>query len=200
VPLHRRLRQDPAAVRHWLVVVVLAWLLAALVTSSLDRATEARDRWGRTRLVWVAARPLQAGDPLRGALHARRWPAGLVPTAVVRRPTTGQRAATPIDAGTVLSDAMVARTRTDRRSVAVPLPDAHLPVEPDDRVDVWATGSPGDIAEDGATDDPATRRVAVDARVVRPSDGGVVLEVAPSEVPAVTEAAATATVALVGVG
>ena len=186
--------------RHWLVVVVLAWLLAALVTSSLDRAAEARDRWGRTTLVWVAARPLQAGDPLRGALHARRWPAGLVPAEAVRRPNAGQRAATPIDAGTVLSGAMVARTRTDRRSVAVPLPDSHLPVEPDDRVDVWATGTPGGVAEDGGAGDPPTRRVAVDARIVRPSAGGVVLEVAPSEVPAVTEAAATATVALVGVG
>ena len=29
----------------------------------------------------------------------------------------------PIDAGTVLSDAMVTRTRTDRRAVAVPLPE-----------------------------------------------------------------------------
>ena len=107
VPLHRRLRQDPAAVRHWLVVVALAWLLAALVTSSLDRAAAARDRWGRTTVVWVAARPLRAGDPLRGALHARRWPAGLVPASVVRRPSDDQRAAAPIDAGTVLSDAMV---------------------------------------------------------------------------------------------
>jgi hypothetical protein len=181
-------------VRHWVVVVVLAWVLAALVSSSLDRAAATQDRWGRTTLVWVAAHPLRPGDPLRDAVRARRWPAGLVPAAVARRPTADQRAATPIDAGTVLSDAMVARARTDRRAVAVPLPDAHLPVDPDDRVDVWATAAD---APDGV---PRTRRVAVDARVVRRSDGAVVLAVAPSEVPGVSEAAATATVSLVGVG
>ncbi|MCU1372460.1 MAG: hypothetical protein JWO77_3654, partial [Ilumatobacteraceae bacterium] len=97
VPLHRRIRQDPAAVRHWLVVGLLAWALAALVGHAQERAETTRSRWGRTQAVWVADRPVRAGDPLHGAVRSARWPTALVPAAAVSRVAPGARAAGPID-------------------------------------------------------------------------------------------------------
>jgi Flp pilus assembly protein CpaB len=190
----QRLRRDPAAVRHWLLVAVLAGLLVALVGHALARADQTRRRWGSTTVVWIAAHPLRRGDDLAGALRREQWPAALVPDAAITEPSTG-RAATALDAGVVVTSAMVERQTTLRRTVAVPLPDAHLPVVEGDRVDVWATAEPGATVDQGE----ATRRVATDARVVDASRGSVVLEIAPSQVPSVTEAAAAATVALVGV-
>ena len=48
--------------RHWLTVAALAWLLAALVNGTVQRADEARRQWGRTTPVWVADRSLRAGE------------------------------------------------------------------------------------------------------------------------------------------
>lgn len=198
VPLHRRIRQDPAAVRHWALVTALAVALAWVVTSAIDEAAAERDRWGRTAPVWVATRPVRAGDPLTDAVRAQHWPTSLIPPAALRQAPGEQRAAVPIDDGAALTRTMVERTRTTRRAVAVPLPAAHLPVDEGDRVDVWATPGPSEIEGTGTA--APTRRVAVDARVVRPGDGSVVLSVEPGEVAAVAGAAATATITLVGVG
>ena len=195
VPLHRRVRQDPAAVRHWLVVAALAWLLASLVSGALHRAERTREQWGRTTEVWVAERSLRAGEQLVGAVRIRRWPAALAPRAAVERVAPTARAAGPIDAGAAITGAMVERSGTERRSVALPLPDARLPVEDGDRVDVWATADPATVA-DGAA---ATRRVAVGARVASSTAGSVIVEVPPNQVAAVADAAATATITLVGV-
>ncbi|MGN6693453.1 MAG: hypothetical protein ACTHN0_04695 [Aquihabitans sp.] len=195
LPLLRRLRRDPAAVRHWLLVAVLAGVLAALVGLALSRADQARAQWGRTALVWVADRPLRAGDGLDGALRRERWPAALVPEAAIGGAPAG-RAATAVDPGAVITSAMVERRPTLRRTVAVPLPDVHLPVAEGDRVDVWATTDSTATTEDGSS----TRRVATEARVVSAGRGSVVLEVAPSQIPAVTAAASTSTIALVGAG
>ena len=134
VPLHRRLVRDRAVIRHWLVVAVLAWILAALVTSAVGRAETTQRRWGRTAAAWVAVRPLRAGDALDGALREERWPEALLPPSAAR-PQPGTRAAAPIDEGSVVTDAMVARPEAAGRTVAVPLPDAHLPVREGERVD-----------------------------------------------------------------
>lgn len=193
--LVRRVARDPAALRHWLLVAALAWLLAALVSHTLDRAEQARERWGRTAWVWVADRPLRAGDGLDGALRRERWPSALAPDAAVADPPAGGRTAADVDAGSVVTESMVERRRSVRRTVAVPLPDSHLPVEEGDRVDVWATADPSTTAEGTAP----TRRVASGARVIGSARGSVVLEVAPGQVATVAEAAASATIALVGV-
>lgn len=194
VPLHRRIRQDPAAVRRWLVVLALAWLLASIVGTARDQADAARARWGRAAAVWVVDRPVRAGEPLGGAVRRTRWPAALVPHAVVAHIPTGARSAGPLDEGTPVTAAVIADDGPRRQTVAVPVGEARLPVEAGDRVDVWATSDPATTA-DG---DALTRRVAVDARVASSSDRAVVLEVAPAQVDAVATAAATATVALVG--
>ncbi len=193
VPLHRRLLRDRAVIRHWLVVAVLAWVLAALVTSAVDRAETTQRRWGRTAPTWVVDRPVRADEVLDGALRRERWPVALLPAATAQ-PPPGARAAVALDAGVVLTDAMVARAGADGRTVALPLPDAHLPVREGDIVDVWATSDPA-VAEDGTAD---AQRVATGARVVATQEGGVVLEVDPDRVAGVAEAGASATISLVG--
>ena len=194
VPWVRRIGRDPAALRRWLVVGALAWCLAALVTRALDRAEQAEQRWGRTTSVWVTEVPLRAGEPFAGRIHRIHVPAALVPSAAAAGSLGGTRAAGPIDAGSVVTGRMVERPGGPRRTVAVPLADAHLPVQEGDRVDVWATTDPATEETGTAT----TRRIAVAARVVATGDGSVVLEVAPAQVAALTEAAATATVTLAG--
>jgi hypothetical protein len=132
---------------------------------------------------------------LDGAVRAHRWPAALVPAAAVRTEPTERRAAGPIDAGTPITGALLERQRSDRRHVALPLPHVHLVVAEGDRVDVWATGPATSADEETST----TRRIAVDARVVDASDGAVVVDLPAGQVAAVADAAATATITLVGV-
>jgi len=195
VPLHRRLTQEPAAVRHWLVVAGLAWVLASLVSGALHRAESARRQWGQTTSVWVADRPLRPGERLMGSVRVRPWPAALAPSAAIEDVAPATRAAGPIDSGAAITDAMVERRGSERRTVALPVPTARLPVTEGDRVDVWATADPASVA-DGA---PLTRRVAVGARVAAAAEGSVIVEVAPRDVAALADAAATATITLVGV-
>ena len=117
-----------------------------------------------------------AGIMLGGAGHAYGWPVA----------KGGSQA---------ITDAMVERRGSERRTVALPVPTARLPVTEGDRVDVWATADPASVA-DGA---PLTRRVAVGARVAAAAEGSVIVEVAPRDVAALADAAATATITLVGV-
>jgi Flp pilus assembly protein CpaB len=194
-PLHRRVRQDPAGVRRWLLVAGLAWAAAALVDRSLDQAHDAQDRWGRTTAVWVVERPLGTGDRLAGALRQETWPQALAPGAAIARVPADARAAGRLDPGTPITAAALEQRTAARRTVAVPVPAGGLPVGDGDRVDVWATADPTTVA-DG---DDATRRVATDARVARSTDRAVVLEVRPAQVEALAAAAASATITLVGV-
>ena len=194
VAWHRRIRQDPAAVRHWLLVAVLAWGLATVVGRAQDQADTARSQWGRTTSVWVAQRPLRAGDPFAGAVRAERWPRAQAPAAALAAVPAGARASGPVDAGAALTTGLIEPAGPGRRTIAVPLAEAHLPVRAGDRVDVWATADPAAVA-DG---EPATRRVAADARIATASARSVVLEVDPAQVAAVAEAGSTATITLVG--
>ena len=195
VPWHRRVLRDPAAVRYWLLVGAVALVLATVVGRSLDRAESTRRGWGRTRLVLIAARPIRTDEPLAGAVRRERWPTGLVPPAALTALRPDARAVGPLDPGTPITSASLAdQHRADHRTVAVALPDAHLPVEPGDVVDVWATTDPSLVA-DG---EQATRRVAVRVRVEAVRDASVVLVVAPAQVAALADAASTATISLVG--
>jgi hypothetical protein len=183
-------------VRHWLIVAVLAWALAALVAGAVDRAEATRAHWGRTTRVWVADRSLRPGEDLVGAVRAHRWPTALVPPAAIRAAPSRGRAAGPIDAGTAITEGLLEQPRSDRRRVALPLPDVHLALEEGDRVDVWATSATVSGDDDSAS---PTRRIAVGARVVEADDDAVVLDLAPGQVATVAGAAATATITLVGV-
>ena len=199
LPWRLRLLADPAARRHAAAVVVLAALLATVVGRSLSSADEARRRWGELRTVIVAAHDLDPGDALAGgAIRAVRWPAAVVPAdALERPPPGGSRAASPLVAGLALTDLAVLEPGEqvdDRRTIALPLGAAALPVQVGDRVDVWAVTDPAAVI-DGAE---RAERVARGAEVVEADAGTVVVAVAPGEAEATAAASAGAQTVLVG--
>jgi hypothetical protein len=61
---------------HWSIVVACALATAATVLDRVERIDEARQRWGTTRTVLVAARDIAPGDPL--VVVARELPAAMV--------------------------------------------------------------------------------------------------------------------------
>lgn len=195
-PWYRRALVDPAAVRHWLVVALLACTVAAVVTGTVGRADDARRSWGTTRPVLVLTEPVERGHDLAGAVRTVRWPLGLVPEGAISRLRPGSRAAGNLTTGTPLTRAALDTAEADGgwRTVAVPLADAHLPVRAGDHVDAWATRDRSEVA-DGQT---ATTRIAVGARVVSVTDRTVVLAIPPTAVARVAEAAAGSSIALVG--
>ena len=196
LPLHRRLLADPAAARRWLVVIALATATAGLTCRFLAGAETSRRSWGHTRTVLVVDRAVETGEPLAGAVTAARWPVALAPDGVVADLPDGARASGPLGPGSPVTDAVVADSLPGgdgRRRVAVPVGATRLPLEPGDRVDVWASIDPS-----LAGGELATRRVATDATVTSTGEATVVVAVDPDEVAPVAEATALATVTLVG--
>ncbi|HRW37025.1 MAG TPA: SAF domain-containing protein [Aquihabitans sp.] len=198
VPRRLRLLLDPAALRHWLLVLALAALVAGIVARSLGAAERARQAWGSTAPVVVAARDLEPGEALdAGALQTVRWPTALRPAAALRAPPAdGTTAGVALAAGMPID---AAQTRSPERldhlrTVAIPIDGAALPVRMGDEVDVWAVEDLG-APVDGAA---SARRVASDAEVISRSDGAVVLALDADDVEATAAAAATAVVVLVG--
>lgn len=197
LPLHRRVLADPAVARRWLVVAVLATLTAGLTARVVGGAEAERRAWGHTRAVLVLDRSVEPGDPLGGAVRTARWPAALVPPGAVAALPPGAEAGAAAGPGVPVTPALVADAADPdpRRHLALPLGDASLPVEPGDRVEVWATVDPA-----LAGGRPATRRVADDAEVRSTRGTTVVVAVDPADVAEVAGAAALATVSLVGLG
>lgn len=196
VPLHRRAVQDPAGVRHWLVVGALALVVGVSVSQVVRRADDARAAWGETRSVLVVRRPVGPGDPLAGTVRAERWPRRLVPDAAVADLPDGARAAAALAPGTPLTDPAIRAPGTagagaavaGRRLVSVPLASPTLDLAAGDVVDLWLVADVLELDVDRA------RRVAAEARVVRAEADSAVVAVRPGEVAAVAEAAADGTV------
>ncbi len=200
VPLHRRVLLDPAALRYWAVVVVLALLVGTGVSHVLARARSAERRWGRSRPVLVATEAVATGDDLAAKVAVRSWPAALVSAAWPTSVPKDARSAGPLAPGAPVTNASVAGTGSagadgDRRQVAIPVGQARLSLRRGDRVDVWATSDPS-----LAKGELATRRVATGAVVTSSGSRAVVVAVRPAEVPDVAEAATVATVTLVSLG
>ncbi len=191
---------DPAALRRWLVVIALALLTAATTGRVVGAAEDARHRWGETRAVLVASRAVAGGASLAGATTAARWPIALIPDGALDDPNDlppHARAAGPIAVGRPLSSVDVAPPADDPERgwrVALLPGTAPLPVEPGDRVDVWATTDPS-----LAGGRPATRRLARGATVVSADEAAVVVAVAEDEVADLAEATSLSTVTVVAV-
>ena len=197
-PLHRRARANPAAARRWLVAATATAVTLVALVQVVGAARAERAAWGRRVPVLVAGRDVRTGERLRSAVRVERWPSALVPGAVVARLDADDRAATAIDADAPITrSAVVGHGRHEastsgRRRVALVLTGPRLPVARGEVVDVWASTDAGAGTDAGV----ATRRVARSAVVVRAGEQRVVVAVAPSEEPAVANAAATSTVTL----
>lgn len=199
VPWRLRLLADRAALRYALGVLLLASLLASIVGRSLTAAEHARSAWGRRIDVVVADRPLAEGDRLHAeATRVEAWPAALVPDGVLRAPVPSDLVvASALARGVPIASAALRRTgetKDDRRTVALPIAPAALPVTAGDLVDVWAVVDPA-LAPDGQQ---RAERVARGAEVIERRDAAVVVAVELDEVEATAAAAAGAPLVLVG--
>lgn len=192
-----RLVADRARLRWWAAAVAAAALAGLTVQRAVAGGEAARARWGRERVVLVTEREVRAGQPLADAVSERRWPVALVPPRALARLPRSAVAAADLDAGTAVTASALRRPgrgTAGRRTVAVPLTPAPLPVRPGDEVDAWTTVAAASPDERG----PLPRRVAVGARVVTVDRDAAVLAVRPSDVAATAAAAASGAVILVG--
>lgn len=199
VPWRLRLLADPAMARYAIGVVLLASLLATLVGRSIAAAEHARSAWGRRIDVVVAARPLSAGDRIDAdATRIEAWPAAVVPDGVLqgRVPTDAVAAGALAEGVPIATDALRPPGAADgaRRTVALPLAAAALPVEVGELVDVWT------VVDAALVPDARARaeRVAQGAEVIERRDASVVVAVARDEVEAIAAAATSSRLVLVG--
>lgn len=203
VPLTRRIRQDPAALRSWLLLVAGAVLVAASVGHAMGRARAAEARWGHTTQLLVVDGPVAAGDALAGHVHQATWPVGLVPGGALRHLPAGAHARATLGSGTPLTAAAVTDPHratgrdpdaSGRPIVGVAVGAASPALHVGDRVDVWATTDPS-LAAGRLT----TRRLTERAVVVTARARAVSLAVDPADVADVAGGVATATITLVAV-
>jgi Flp pilus assembly protein CpaB len=175
-------------------VAALAGLVAFRVASS---AQDAAARYGRTRLVPVAARALPTGATLRG--HDVRWerrPAGLLPASPPARRPEGRVVVVPLLANEVIVDARLAPGGLRAPAallppgsvgLAVPLGRSSVTVAAGDRVDVLVT-------RDGA--DPPMERATTEALVVAVTRDAVTVAVDRDAAPRVAFAVSRGDVVL----
>lgn len=192
LPLHRRLRADRRSAGRWLVVGLVAFLTARVVTAGLDESSSLARQWKDTTGVLVTTASVRAGAPLAESVALRRWPVSLVPEGALAEVSSLALARVDLPSGTVLSGALVSGDGSadppHRHTVAIAR-SPHTPaVHRADRVDLWtvATGR--------------ARRSARGAPVVRVSDLAIEVAVAVDEVPAVVEAIAAGDIAVVAAG
>jgi hypothetical protein len=164
-------------------IAALGVLVVADVRSDLRRADETTRSWSTTRAVWVATRPLAAGDPVPDGAEVRDIPEALLPdgtlgadeqlgAAVAGRAVAPGAILTSLDlrgsgtapASVVPDDWLIVPVRTAAAAI----------VAPGDRVRVVAGGAVlsdrGVIVEPGSDDQPTLLAVPADAAPLVASD------------------------------
>jgi Flp pilus assembly protein CpaB len=131
------------------VVLGLAVVTGLVVVSLVSSADAARQRWGRTRPVAVAARDLVPGDVVDGsAVEVRRLPVAAVTPGALAEPPSGSVVRQAVPAGEPLVPerlapqglaGVAALVPPGHRAVAIPIgPLAAPPLTVGDLVDVLA--------------------------------------------------------------
>ena len=197
-----RLRRSP--VPFWALAVALSLVTGLAVARLVGDASAGAARLGGLVDVPVAARPVDAGTPLRPTdVAVRRLPAALLPDARLARSPAGRVAVVPLAAGEVLLATklapdgvrgVAALVPPGHRALAVPVQPGALTLRAGHRVDVLATFDVADPAAEPAG--PPTFAVATAALVVDVTDDAVTVAVTPDEAPRVAFALARGTVTL----
>lgn len=206
------------------VLSVSAAVLVALgVLTTVRDANDLRRSWGTTRPVIMTTSPIEAGDEItRSALRVTRVPVAIVPDEAVPAtsdggpngalPTDllGERAATRLGVGEILTESDLIGTAKDRvvdtlasgeSAVTIPLAGGSVGFDTGDRVDVY-----GPVAdEDGPQTSPGVAGFQMSllchrARILGVDETTVTLSVPDPQVPRVLTAAATGHVSLVLTG
>jgi hypothetical protein len=87
---------------YWAIVATLAACVGLLVMRAADSVSAARDRWGESRRVLVAAHDVAPGDPLAPATRIRSLPAPLIPAGALTGVDSAAVARQRIAAGEVI--------------------------------------------------------------------------------------------------
>ncbi len=174
---------------RWVLVTVLAGVVAIVLAAQSAALERERRAWGEGRTVWVASADLAPGDPV--LVRAESAPTAVVaPTAVIDDPSAFI-ALRPVAAGEMLVLGDVgdrdALAPSDRRRVAVTADETTLAVAIGDVVDVIDAVAAGTV-------------VATDAVVVEVTPTAVVIAVPASAAPAVAAAALERRAVLAGHG
>ena len=85
---------------RWTVMAVCASLFLLAVADHRRQVSTARDRWGETRTVWVADRPVAPGEPI--AATPTDHPTAVLPDDPVEHDPSGVAARQSIGAGEVV--------------------------------------------------------------------------------------------------
>jgi Flp pilus assembly protein CpaB len=187
-----------SAALWWAVSIAFGVITAAVVSTSVGRATSAAAAWGSERSVWIVRRPVVAGDVI-GALAVRRTrlPRGVVPEGALDGASSPVGEATRV--GLVRGEVVVtarlagrgahgvaAMVAAGHRAVAVPNDD-HMPaVRVGDRVDVLVTF---DVSDDTDGEAPSFA-VAAGAEVLAVTPRALTLAVRAEDAPRVAFALA----------
>lgn len=192
--LWARLRLRRRELVWWLTAIGLAVVSVAAVSGGLGRADAAGHRWGPTRAVLVATRPIEVGHHVVAAdIELDEWPAGLVPPDAVVGAGEGRVAVAAIGAGEVLVERRLAPNGLRgaaallppaTRALAIPTLAGGLALEPGDLVDILSITDPYslDLAPNAPASGPATETVSHATSVVAVSDDSITVAVPTADV------------------
>jgi hypothetical protein len=171
---------------YWAIVAVLAAAAGLFVMRAADGVEAARQSWGETRPVYVAARDVEPGASLDATAELRRLPAPMVPADAVIDLATDAVARQHIAAGEVIVNHDVSPTAAPQSLI----PAGWLAVAVAEPV---ATGAQ---VGDGVTVATGGVVIAADGVIVGIVGDGLLVAVPADEAPQVAHAAATGDVAV----
>lgn len=165
----------------WLLVLIVGAITAGFIDRLAGDAAAARDGWGATERVAVAAEPFDVGQRVATVVEWVDYPKAVVPAGAIREIENDAVARVAVGEGE-----MIVRTDVvpDGQSLAASLPVGTAAVAVP-RGAGWpdlAVGDHVDLLAPAASGDPITRRVARSAVVVGVDERLVTVAVANGEI------------------
>lgn len=204
--LARVLRRSSLA--WWSAALVLGFVTATTVRTSIATTNRATRDWGTLQRVWLVDEHVAAGVVIeRGNVRLVERPTGVVPAAALRAGASpvGKAARTALVPGEILvttrvapygATGVAALVAKGRRALAFKNDETMPVLRPGDRVDVLATFDVADDLDTGSANAAPSFPVALDAEVLTVSPRTIVVSVTTREAPRVAFALARAAVTL----
>ncbi len=188
---------------YWLVAATLALTTAGLASDLVADARRAREQWGEHSRVLVTRALIEPGQPLTpDDVEHRDLPIAVVPpgaVTVLEPDATAVSAILPgevVLAGRLSGRARAALVPNGTGAVAVPNGPGSPPLEPGDRVQLWATLDPFVAAEGARAREPVAR----EAVVLEVADDHALVAVDDDDLAATTNAVAQGAITVVLTG
>ncbi len=164
----------------WAVAAGAALVLILSVTGARSSALQARDKWGQARSVWVATRPIAAGQLIAaGEVEHLNLPAGAIPDDAIADDPTGIRTHDAMTSGEVIRLGRLAPESGSEMAALLPAGTRGITI----RIDDGAVVVRGDLVDLVAM--VGGRPVATSTVVISAGDGWATFAVPESMVSAV---------------